>query len=775
MRGKNRNRVGVCVTILLTLLLVIHFHAQCQVIIGRVVDKKNHPIEFANVALYALPDSSLVAGTITDIEGAFTLPNHHTENCFLRASFVGYKTQTTNISANIVIVLDPETELLNEVTVTATRPNISSRKGVLTTTVAGTMLAKERSLTDLLGKIPGIINYRGAISVFGGGRPIYYIDNRRVHSNFELSMIDVRNIRKVELLTNPGAKYGAGVTAVVKIYTMRHATGFSVEVGGDGSLSERFSHNEHASIGYKTSNLNLSAYYGFYDYRNRSHQFSIQEISGDTVHQYSTDSRQLPRSWQHDYSLSADWEIRSGQTVGARLIGSCTDAIVASNDHNLVRRGGMVTDEFDSPSSMRQVGTDVQLNVFHNADWSDRFSTSINADYVTSRDEKFQTVNELMARDTVLTDSKLVADYDIYAADLMADWKLSEAVSLSFGVEYSRIDGRSRHLILAGRLPDSHYKSTEDKSAGYADLALNFTRWTFGAGLRYERIARSHTDLMDAAGNLHNTDTRLFPSASISYTDGRFNTALTLSTKTDRPALSYLSSRTYYQSRFVYQKGNPLLKPQTSCNLEWSFGWRWLSLRAGYTHINDYITSTLIDDPTLPNSIVNTWQNFPKAELWQASIDLRRAFGPWSPSLSAGVVKPRLKSVYMGEAADYNAAGYYVLSNHYLKLPIGITFNLDFYYNSGGNQGIYRFDPYWSIGAGLHKSFLADQLEVKLSTADLFHTLDYYERARINHFSFYQNEYYAQWNFTLSVVYRLNQQQLKYRGRSAAQDEKRRL
>ena len=104
MRGKNRNRVGVCVTILLTLLLVIHFHAQCQVIIGRVVDKKNHPIEFANVALYALPDSSLVAGTITDIEGAFTLPNHHTENCFLRASFVGYKTQTTNISANIIIL-----------------------------------------------------------------------------------------------------------------------------------------------------------------------------------------------------------------------------------------------------------------------------------------------------------------------------------------------------------------------------------------------------------------------------------------------------------------------------------------------------------------------------------------------------------------------------------------------------------------------------------------------------------------------------------------------
>ena len=114
-------------------------------------------------------------------------------------------------------------------------------------------------------------------------------------------------------------------------------------------------------------------------------------------------------------------------------------------------------------------------------------------------------------------------------------------------------------------------------------------------------------------------------------------------------------------------------------------------------------------------------------------------------------------------------------TNHYLRLPLGMTFNLDFYYNSGGNQGIYRFDPYWSLGAGLRKSFLSDRLDVKLSASDLFHTLDYYERARINRFSFYQNEYYAQWDVSLSLIYRFNQQQLKYGGRSAAAKEKNRL
>ena len=182
-----------------------------------------------------------------------------------------------------------------------------------------------------------------------------------------------------------------------------------------------------------------------------------------------------------------------------------------------------------------------------------------------------------------------------------------------------------------------------------------------------------------------------------------------------------------------------------------------------------------MDDPALPDAIISTWQNFPKAEFWQASIDLRHAFGPWSPSLSAGVVKPQLQGVYLGEAVDYNQPSYYVQTNHYLRLPLGMTFNLDFYYNSGGNQGIFRFDPYWSLGAGLRKSFLSNRLDVKLSASDLFHTLDYYERARINRFSFYQNEYYAQWDVSLSLIYRFNQQQLKYGGRSAAAKEKKRL
>lgn len=59
---------------------------------GRVTDANNQPIEFANVALYALPDSTLVTGTITDKNGEFSLTANDIGNAFLKISFIGYET-----------------------------------------------------------------------------------------------------------------------------------------------------------------------------------------------------------------------------------------------------------------------------------------------------------------------------------------------------------------------------------------------------------------------------------------------------------------------------------------------------------------------------------------------------------------------------------------------------------------------------------------------------------------------------------------------------------
>ena len=203
-------------------------HAQ-RAFTGRVTDAAGKPLEFATAALYD-SDSAFFKGSVTDATGTFQLDRVSPGRYTLEVRLIGFQTVRKPVDLRAsepdlgTITLTETGVGLSEVTVTAARPNITNRNGVLTTTVVGSVLANEHTLTDLLGKIPGIISDQGGISVFGGGSPIYYIDNRRVRSGTELSMLDVKNIRKVELLTNAGAKYGADVTAVIKIYTLHRAT-----------------------------------------------------------------------------------------------------------------------------------------------------------------------------------------------------------------------------------------------------------------------------------------------------------------------------------------------------------------------------------------------------------------------------------------------------------------------------------------------------------------------------------------------------------------------
>ncbi|HRS42229.1 MAG TPA: carboxypeptidase-like regulatory domain-containing protein, partial [Dysgonamonadaceae bacterium] len=75
---------------------------------GKVMDENQQPIEFANVVLYSLPDSSLVSGTITNKNGEFSLTANGTEKGFLKISFIGYETQIVPAISGQTITLKVE-------------------------------------------------------------------------------------------------------------------------------------------------------------------------------------------------------------------------------------------------------------------------------------------------------------------------------------------------------------------------------------------------------------------------------------------------------------------------------------------------------------------------------------------------------------------------------------------------------------------------------------------------------------------------------------------
>jgi len=143
--------------VLLTLfVLSFILSLQAQNLSGVVTDSENNPLEFVNVALYALPDSVLITGTVTDKKGEFLLNtngNNGKDMC-IQLSFIGYKTQTVEAKPEQIIVMEDDALLLGEVVVKGDLPKIRLRNDALVTTVQNSVLSKAGTGNDVLKRLP---------------------------------------------------------------------------------------------------------------------------------------------------------------------------------------------------------------------------------------------------------------------------------------------------------------------------------------------------------------------------------------------------------------------------------------------------------------------------------------------------------------------------------------------------------------------------------------------------------------------------------------------
>ena len=204
------------------LCLCTAFTLSAQTYSGKVTDEKNRPLPYANVVLLSLPDSAFVTGTVSDESGAFTLRGEKPK-LLLRVSSIGYATIYNKVEKPELgtIQLLPDAQLLGEVVVKGDLPKVQLKGDAQVTNVTGTILEKAGTGNDLLSKLPGVSAEEGTVNVFGSGTAEIYINGRKMRNASELDQLSSDNVKRVEVVRNPGARYDATVQAVVRIYTKK--------------------------------------------------------------------------------------------------------------------------------------------------------------------------------------------------------------------------------------------------------------------------------------------------------------------------------------------------------------------------------------------------------------------------------------------------------------------------------------------------------------------------------------------------------------------------
>lgn len=272
-------------TFLLTIayILTLSFSIKAQ-LKGTLINEDRQPVEFANIALYSLPDSVMIAGTVSDENGNFALNYKNIDSAFLEVSFIGYETQVVPAKAEQIIVMKAESFTLNEVVVKGDLPKIRLRNDALVTTVQNSVLSKAGTANDVLKRLPSIMGDNGEFSVFGKGQAKIYINNREMRDLSELDNLSSADIKDVEIVNNPGARYDASVKAVIRINTVRRVgDGFGFDVRSSYFQSQNTDLTEQLSVNYRKKGWDIFGTFNFYRYANLQDSKISQNTYVDTL------------------------------------------------------------------------------------------------------------------------------------------------------------------------------------------------------------------------------------------------------------------------------------------------------------------------------------------------------------------------------------------------------------------------------------------------------------------------------------------------------------
>ncbi|HET8753035.1 MAG TPA: TonB-dependent receptor, partial [Salinimicrobium sp.] len=305
---------------------------------GKIIDQSNAPVAFANVILLNAADSTTVyKGAVTSENGNFLFEEIKEAEYVLKVSFVGYEDLLRKIEVNGnenlgEIILKESTASLDEVTITAQYPTVTREVDRLVFYVANSTLSSGNSW-DILRKTPGVILANENLQV--RNQPVeVYINDRKVQlSSAELKTLlenySAENIKSVEVITNPPARYDAEGGAILNIITSK-----SISPGYKGSVNGSWTQAVFPKYSFGTSHylrsekLNLFANYSFNPRKEFKEDDSYINFmkNGEIFSRWLTDFERTTRSQAHNASLILDYSLND-----KNILSFSTNAVLSPN------------------------------------------------------------------------------------------------------------------------------------------------------------------------------------------------------------------------------------------------------------------------------------------------------------------------------------------------------------------------------------------------------------------------------------------------------------
>lgn len=710
------------------------------------------------VSIVVKDNGNVVGGGITEDNGTFTVKNLPLKSLSVEVQFMGYKTQavtaalgeaTKSVSLGTIAIKE-EATTLDEVNIVREVSTIEQKLDRKVITVGRDLTTAGGTASEIMNNIPSVnVDQDGKISLRGNQNVRVLIDGRPTNLDpaILLKQIPSTSIKKIELITNPSAKYNPeGMSGIINIILHKNANdGFNGNFNAGITFGETPKYNNSLDMNYRTGKINFFANAGsnFGKYFNDGHVNRTDGIFSDQLVDVTNDNESYLAKFGFDYYINDN------------------NTLSLYTNQNYMNGTGVVNTDilYADPAE-----SDI-------SQYSDYGTDNKNNSYNLAFKHKFEKEGHTLDLEANYNDSKTTqkgffdttvgAMQDQYRDNLIDRRKnttvnldyvnpLSERSTLELGAEARLFDTDNDYNTSNSAITDPNqkvvfYEYNMDIYSAYATFGQKFEKFSYQLGARLESY-KVVADLNRGQAGFKDDYITVYPSVFLSYNINEKNMMqLSYGRRVDRPSIEQTKPLREFSTPLLTSFGNPELLPQFTSSVELNytnmFG-QGSSITGGvfYRFVNDEISRIFYPNDATPDNDqdqIMSYGNFDSTYSYGFEVSANyRIFKWWDiqPAIDfsgirqQGMVSQLVEGTtdeyeFLTKKVDINAFNARLNSN--FRVNDRLSFNLFGFYRGPVSSIQNRSLEMYKIDSGVRYTLLDNKMSLSVRFNDMFRTMRY--------------------------------------------------
>ncbi len=772
---------------LLFLFFPLMLFSQKQKIEGTVVNIQNEKLPLVTIKVYD-SQNTLLKKLITGENGDFSVDEISDASIKLIFNDLEYNQleeiiDLAKYNKPLIVILKKNIQDIEEVVMIKQKPIVTRKIDRLSFNVENSNISSLNAW-EILKKTPGVSVNNETLTIKGSQSILVTINDKKVMLTGDelknlLENTQGEDLKSVEVITNPPAKYEASGSAVLNIIMKKN----TIE-GYRGIISSKYIQSQYAkgvfgiSQYYKKDKLSVMASYylggGTY-YREGTDYVNYLE---DQTRWISIMNRKDQNKSQNTVNFNIEYEIDSLTNLSLNYAGFFSPKSFGTyyvptliyNTQNVVESNYTTINDHYSRSINNALSfqVDRKLNGKSKISWVNYFAGN-NARKYQNVLTYLDFIDQDPEENNFITNNK--SDVQLYSTQADYEWN-NEKWEVESGAKYSFVKTNSVLEFSENENGEIQYRSDksnvfdyrEHNFALYSSLAYNPGKWNFKAGLRAEK-----TDLEGIVSDPYEVNKndywKLFPTLYAQYTTtDNHQFGLSYGKRISRPSYSWLNPAKSYYNLFSYFQGDPKLKATMVHNLNFTYTWKDWNLDFYYRKEIDPSMEISFQDPAT-NQLIYNFTNIEKGQAYGLSLYKNFQIKQWW-SLSVSENLEHNENYFIGVDAILYKNKIWNWSS-----DLSTSFTLDkksdwnleigHQYNSPSIQGTFTISGFSSTYLVMNRKFFNKKLEASLFFNDIFKTSQQKVSTKYANQDNYFLDYTDTQNFIISIKFNFGNQAVK--------------